>query len=251
MLRMAAEIRPASASLNRLGKQFRYAQAVALTRTAQFAHMDLRRDLSKVFDRPTPYTASSTYMQRATPVKLVAEVGFRGDPKRHYLTPQVHGGDRAVRGFEYHLRRAGLLYADEFVVPANGYPRDVYGNVPRKVYAAILADVRAHPDQLSWSTRDSRSKRGRRRNIGKRAVYFASRGPGMWYGRKQHLPRGIYERTRMAWGSSIRGVFMFVRKPSYKPRLPLLEIVVDNINLHLADETDKALRMALATARSA
>src|SRR5690606_9175761 len=89
MLRVRIESQPAMASLNRLEKQFRFAQAVALTRTAQFAQMDIRSKLPKLFDRPTPYTQNSTYVRRATPAKPVAEVGFRGNnPERHYLAPQ-------------------------------------------------------------------------------------------------------------------------------------------------------------------
>lgn len=245
MLSMKAEIRSAHADLNRLHKQFRFAQAVALTRTAQFAQMDIRSRLSKVFDRPTPFTTNSTYAKRATPAQLVAEVGFRGgDSGDHYLAPQVHGGDRRFGRFEERLRRAGVLGASEYLVPARGYPLDAYGNVPSKVRSVILADLQAHPDHWTRSTKESRAKRSRRKAHSRRAVYFATR-PG------SHLPLGIYERVSFGgWGSSVRAVFMFVRRPSYRVRLPLREIVVENINLHLAEETDKALSAALATART-
>jgi len=254
MLGMRIESQAALAGLNGLEKQFRFAQAVALTRTAQFAQMDLRSRLPKLFDRPTPFTVNSTYVKRATPGNPVAEVGFRGrNPEKHYLAPQVQGGSRDAKRFEYHLRRAGLLGPDEYVVPARGFVLDAFGNVPRKVYSAILSDLQAHPDPLSNSTRESRSKRARRKVHSKRAVYFVSRGRGLWFGRRQHLPAGIYERTYFGQlGSAIRGVFMFVRtKPTYKARLPLQEIVQDNINLHLEPETEKALQAALATARPA
>ncbi len=224
-------------------KQFRFAQAQALTKVAKFSQMDIRVAAAREFASPTPYTINSTYVRPATPSKPEASVGWKDSGRReHYLAAQVHGGHRIDKRFEFHLRRAGALSNDEFVVPAKGYPLDGFGSIPRKVYAAILADLQAHPDERTRSTAESRAKRTRRRKIGKRAIYFLAPRGGK-------LPRGIYERTWTAFGSAIRGVFMIVSRPSYRARLPMQQIVQQNISEHLEAQLHIALSAAVATAR--
>lgn len=239
-----AQISPALKSFEALEKQARFAQASALTSVARIAQGALKQEAQAVFDRPTRYTLNSTYIKAATPGRLVAEVGFRGHTASHphYLAAEVLGGARTVKRFEFWLRKYGVLGQNEYVVPANGFPLDVYGNMPRSVYAGILADLQAHPDEFSRSTPESRAKRGRRRQIAKRAIYFATK-PG------SRLPLGIYQRVRTAFGSTVRGVFMFVRLPRYRVRLPLLATVTRIYDQHIVREMDEALARALATAR--
>lgn len=237
-------ITPALRDLERLSKAANYGQAVALTRVAQLAQSEVIRETRRVFDRPTPFTLNSTFIKAATPGRLVATVGFKGSSAAHphYLAAEVTGGARSMKRFEALLRRAGVLGVNEYLVPAKGFPLDAFGNIPRNVYAAMLSDLRAHPDTLSRSTAASRAKRSRRRNIVKRAIYFAAR-PG------DGLPLGIYQRVRTHFGAAIRGVFMFVRAPSYKVRLPLLEIVTKIYDLHMVEELDRQLANAFATQR--
>jgi hypothetical protein len=226
-----------------LNRQFRFAQAATLTKVAKYGQMDLRSATSKAFSNPTPYTLNATFVRPATPSRLEATVGFRDLARsQHYLEPEVHGGTRHQKRFEFHLRNAGVLASGESVVPATGYPLDAYGNVPRKVYAAILADVQAHPDKYSWSTKESRAKRSRRKDVAKRAIYFAPPRGG-------RLPPGIYERVRTAWGSATRGVFMFVTTPRYRIRLPMRDIIQRTIDVHMEREFDLQFKNAQATAR--
>jgi hypothetical protein len=242
VIKGTAQIQAALNDLNRLDRHARYSQAIALTRVAQLAQYELLNQTRKVFDNPTPFTMNSTYVRPATPTRLVAEVGFKGgtETRPHYLAAQTVGGSRTIKRFEFWLRRYGVLGQDEYVVPAKGFPLDVYGNVPRGIITAILADVQAHPDLYARSTSESRAKRSRRKLIAKRAIYFATR-PG------SNLPLGIYQRTRTAFGSSVRGVFMFVRGPRYKVRLPLLDIVTMVYDRHMADEYSRQLNNAFAS----
>jgi hypothetical protein len=244
MLGAKVETAAALRDLNRLERHAKFAQAVALTRVAQYAQGDLIQGTRRAFDRPTAFTLNSTYVKPATPSRLMAEVGFKGgtESRPHYLAAEVTGGSRTVKRFEQLLKRAGMLGATEYIVPASGFPLDPYGNVSRSVYAAILSDLQAHPDEASRSTAGSRAKRSRRRQIVKRAVYFATK-PG------DGLPLGIYQRVRTGFGSAIRGVFMFVREPRYRARLPLLEIVTKAYDRHIVDELNRQLANAFASAR--
>lgn len=255
MFNITLKIDPALKSLQGLERKFAMAQAIAMTKTAKIAQENVKRAIGSAFDRATPFTMNSTYVRSATPSRLHAEVGFRnnlGNPERHYLVPQVHGGARNTRGFEAHLRRSGLLRPDQYVVPARGYPLDAYGNLPRRVYAAILSDVKAHPDYKAWSTTESKGKRRvRNRKVEGQRVYFASRGKGMWFGHRQHLPPGIYERMTRGFTGPTRGgangvrmVLAFVRKPAYRSRLPLAEIVQKAIDDNLEGEMAKQLNQS-------
>ena len=247
LIAAGVEIGAALKDLDRLDRQARYAQAIALTRVAQYAQGDVIQAVRRSFDRPTPYTVNSTFVKPATPNNLVAEVGFKDRgvvPTEHYLAPETVGGNRALKRFEFQLRRYGVLGAQEYVVPAKGFPLDAYGNISRGVYSAILADLQAHPDSRARSTPDSRARRSRKKLIAKRAVYFATR-PG------SNLPLGIYQRVKTGFGYAIRGVFMFVGVPRYKVKLPLLQIVTNTYDRHMVDEYNRQLNKAFSSQRAA
>lgn len=248
MIKIKVDTEAALRDLSRLDRHFRFAEAVALTQVAKLGQVELRKEAVQSFDRPTPFTLNSTYVKPATESNLVAEVGFKDRSlaqKDHYLSAEVHGGLRSLTGFEKLLRRKGVLGPTEYVVPARGFPLDAYGNVPKGVMTAILSDLQAHPDLFARSTRESRAKRSQRRKAAKRAVYFATI-PG------SNLPLGIYQRVNFGWGSSVRGVFMFVgfrsKQPTYRVRLPMQAILTATYNRHMPREMDEALRKALATA---
>lgn len=178
------------------------------------------------FDAPTPRTVNAVSYKKATRQDLFADVFLKGrddvegSPPARYLAPQATGGPREEKPFEHLLRQAGILGPDEYVVPARGFPLDAYGNVPGGIVTAILSDLQASSDPAARSTRASRAKRARRRNINKRGVYFES-SPKLSasQGRRQHLPRAIYQRTRFSSGSAIRMVFIIVQgPPSYRKR---------------------------------
>lgn len=205
-------------------KQFPFAAANA-TNDAMFdVREEWQRTIGSVFDRPTPLTLNAVLYKKATKQNIVADVFLRnevasGTPPSRYLERQVTGGARSQKPFEFHLRRAGILAADEFVVPARGFPLDAFGNVPKGIATAILSDLQANPDPLSNSNAASRGKRSRRKAIGKRAVYFLS-SPKLeaTQGRKSHLPRGIFQRTAFSRGSAVRMVFAIVSQPRYTKR---------------------------------
>ncbi len=183
---------------------------------AQFAEVEKIRG---VFDRPAPLTQRSPLYRRATADNLTAWVYIRdeasgGTAPAKYLMPQVMGGPRGAKRFEVALRAMGIMRSDEFAIPAIGYKRDQYGNVPGATIVRILSQLQAMERFAGFKANETAASRTRNIRAGK-ARYFVPQETGNRAERGiSRLPRGIYERS----GGSIRAVFVFVRQPSYRKR---------------------------------
>ncbi len=197
--------------LDATAKRIQRATVIGLTRTAVQVKAAIRAELPKVFDRPTPWTLNSLFV---APAKFAQEVpearvwikddtGGKGIAPTQYLLPEIEGGPRNWKRSERALQRAGFLGADEQIVPAAGATLDAWGNVQRGLIVQLLSYFAAFGEQgyranATDRSRARRAKRGRTEEgfVTIRGVeYFISRGPGMWYGRLQHLPRGIWARA--------------------------------------------------------
>lgn len=216
-----------------------------------------QQSIGQVFDRPTQLTLNAVLYTKATKQTLYGELYLRnearkGTPPSRYLLPQVKGGTREDKPFEYLLRKAGILGADEYVVPARGFPLDAYGNVPAGVVKTIISDLQATRfDASARSTPTSRRRRSRRKDVAKRAIYFES-APNLSasQGKRQHLPRAIYQRTSFALGSSIRMVFIIVKSaPSYSPRFDAIEIANKAFRESFPVRFKERLRQGVLTAK--
>lgn len=234
MFKLTIDDRALIANLSDLEKtQLPFATMLALN-DAMFAVRDeWIQQIGTVFDQPNALTRGAVFYRKATKQNLVADVylggssepGLRqnvgnGTNPSQYLLPQVQGGAREEKPFEHLLRQAGILGTDEFVVPARGFPLDAFGNVPASTVATILSDLSAQRDPAANATAASKAKRARRKDVGKRAVYFES-APGFSasQGRRQHLPRAIFQRTKFTSGSAIRMAFIIVKgAPRYRVR---------------------------------
>ena len=108
----------------RVEKQMRFAQAVALTKTGKIAGEDFTKSLDRVLDRPTPFTKRGVGLIKATKERQVATV-FVKDVQAGYLELQETGGTRRPK------KRA-------LVLPARGRINQ-YGNIPRGAVKAALA----------------------------------------------------------------------------------------------------------------
>ena len=242
--------------LNNLSqKQIPYATALALTRTAQDVKQAEYAEMQKVFDRPTPYTLQSLYLKPATKQNLESMVYFKdfagkGTPAKKFLPPEIHGGERRLKRFESALKRIGILPDGRYVTPGSACPLDAYGNIPGSFIVQILSYFRAFGEQGYRANitpkKKQKLKAGTKRNRG--YEYFVSYGKGTWSGR-QHLPPGIYKRTGFAWGSSVKPIFMFVRKPAYKPRFRFYELAKEITNKKFIPNLSLALHEAKETAR--
>ncbi len=99
-----SNIREWAESMNEFQReQVPFATALALTRTAEDAREEHRRLLPVVFDRPTRYTMNALRVTTSNKYTLKASVFFKDPPGRgrHYLMPQVEGGSRPHKRFEY------------------------------------------------------------------------------------------------------------------------------------------------------
>lgn len=125
-------------------QQLPYAGSVALNKTANAVLDAERGTMQGVFDNPTPFTLNSLRVKRATKSDLVAEVRFKDATSGNrsaekYLTPEVLGGNRRVKGIELLLRSRGLLDAGSYLVPASTAKLDANGNLMRSQYNQISA----------------------------------------------------------------------------------------------------------------
>lgn len=230
-------------------KQFPFAVSGALNDALFDARDAWRTNIASVFENPTALTMNAVLYKKATKENLVAELFLRdeatkGTPPSRYLLPEVKGGERQEKPFEFLLRNAGIIGNNEFVTPARGFPLDAFGNVPGGVLQAILSDLSAQRDVTANSTAESRRKRARKKNIGKRQVYFLNRA------KRGRLPRGIFERTATGFGGSIRMVLAIVEgAPGYRSRFHAFEIANRAFAASFPVRFAERLRQAVATAR--
>jgi hypothetical protein len=221
MIRAEANTDQFQRNLEALGKGLPGVMAKALNDTTRDAKVELERAILTVFDRPTPLTQRSVFARFANAQRLVAEVWLRdeaskGTPPVKYLGPEVRGGSRREKSLEVRLRRVGLLGSDEWLVPSRTLGKDAFGNVPAGISKKILSQLQAQFDVSS--NESARAKRSRNRQKTKRGGrYFAGRPGGKRY--------GIWERIETGFGSSVRPVFIAVRKPSYQKRFQVYDIV--------------------------
>lgn len=226
MIKIGSNISVVKKALRKMQTGQMSAYVSALNKTA-FDVRDMERyEMEKVFDRPTPYTLNSLYTQYARMSRPYAEVIVKKSASiYHYIKPEIHGGNRLKKRFEYMLTRIGILGSNELTVPAGGARFDQYGNVSRGQYVEILSQLQAF--YLAGSQQNETAN-SRKRNIAKhyKARYFVARkgesrvGGGSWKnGEKiQHLKSGIWARYKTAYGSSIRPVFFFVKSARYQKR---------------------------------
>ena len=207
-------------------KQIPFATALALTRTAKAVEKDVRVEMQRVFDNPTPYTIKGTYTKPAKKAKLFAEVGLKdaseagkGGNARDYLQPQIYGGKRKLKRSERSLRSRGHLSSSEMMVPGRGAKLNKYGNINKQQVVKAMSNVRGHFD----SQQDSKG-------AGK---YFWLPGQGIFFRR----------------GKQIKAFLVIARNIRYKKRFDFHKFAARRAGVHLPGEAQKAVQHALDTAR--
>ena len=202
--------------------QIPFATALALTRTADAARASIRQEMSRRFDRPTPFILASLFIEPATKTKLsanvfVKDVKFKADSGVR-IEPEFVGGRRRFKGYEALLRSIGLLAGDEQAVPGGGATLDQYGNISRAEVNQILAWFRAHPEGGTRKNLDDKSRdrmtKGTKKRYGQR-YYYQATGRG----------RGVYKAVSTGWGTAIKPMLMFVRRPRYQRRINMPEVI--------------------------
>lgn len=215
-------------------KQTQFAMAKTLTQMAYIAQGKIRKEMAAKFDRPTPFTLNSLFVQGATRDKLSAKVGLKNmmlpksaGPATETIGHQFVGGPRRFKRSEGAFRRIGMLRDGEIIVPGSSAELDAFGNIKRSFMVRLIAYFQAFGEQgYRANTTDkrrlkiaklSRSEEGYKTING--VVYFYSPGKGRANGKTSHLARGIWQRKGIH-GVLVSPVLLFV-----KPKKPYRQLV--------------------------
>ncbi len=247
-------------------RQLPFAIASALTKVATQARKEVKTQIPRIFDRPTPWIKDSVRYEITHKGEQQAKIFISDDPNKSgrspamTLQPQIVGGVRGMKPFERQLQRLGLR-ADQIVVPAAGCKLDQYGNMARGFLVQILAYLAAFGEEGYKANMTAQGRGKLETRLGKAAggaqvQYFVSRGKGQWQGggawrqgRSQHLPAGIWQRTRFARGSAVKPVLLFVRRAQYRARFDFPGMVIASVQRNFSAAFQQAWSDAIATAR--
>jgi hypothetical protein len=202
--------------------QFRFAVAQAMTNAAKAADSKIRNDMGRYIDRPTPFTAKSTYVTFANPNRLRAEVGFKqfatkGTPAGKYLSAMARGGDRSQKRSESILRGAGAIGSGQYITPLRGWQGDPYGNVPRGTMSMVLSQLKAYGGSLSYMNASGSARSQRKRATA--GQFFMSRSG-----------RAILYRSPDGGRDSTETAFMVLNDaPNHERRFPIVKLLNEEV----------------------
>jgi hypothetical protein len=244
-----ADFAGAIAALDGLSRQVPYATAVALNKTAEWVQTDIRREMRRVFDRPTPWVLNALrigpYANRGS---LTVRVGFKDrsvvDSSSDMLTPHIAGGGRKPKAMESRLRRIGVLPAGWNAVPGAGASFDSYGNMSRGQVSMILNYLGSYTE-AGFNTMQAKDRERKARGTkSKRGFVLFVAKPG----NKAGLMPGVYKKTSFTFGKAITPLLMFVNRVNYKPRLDFFGIAQRTVEKRFPQEFAAAIAKAKATA---
>lgn len=219
--------------INSLGKQARFATAVALTRTAQDVQRAVPAELDRDLDRPTDFTKRGTFVLAARKDRLESVVGFRQIQAR-YMQYQIEGGT-------YQPRAGGIK------LPGN-IQLNAFGNIPRGTIARLKAA--AKDGSLGAAVTKRLNIQGNRRKGAAPIQLFYGQPTGRGW---EKAPVGIWRRvppSTPGGKGKLIPVIVFENTPArYRRRFDFIglaeRIVATRFNAHFQNE----LRKAMASAR--
>lgn len=246
------------------GPKLREAQAKALTDTAFKVRGAMKDEFKSVFDRVTPYILKSVYVKPATPDNLVAIVeptyyGEKGADPQQVLRAQEQGGTRRDKRSEVALRRVGILPPGfQTTLPRSPFPGsdDGMGNIKGSFVVQLISYFQAFGEQgyraNMTNKRKANLKKGSAKQTGRR--YFVAYGKlrdgsretksGELDQRVRNLGPGIWAASGTG-SCNIQPVLMFVRTPTYKPRISLERIgKAADVDNYLASRMRYRIRQA-------
>jgi hypothetical protein len=258
-----------AAALRKAADQVPFALSVSLNAVAEKARMNVRSEMSSVFDRPTPWVLNSLRVKRATKQLPEAELAFKdknsAESSRSMIEPHVFAGSRRSKPMEGRLRAMGMLPQGYIAVPGEAAQMDGYGNMSKGQINQLLNVLGTYQEdgynKANSATRSRLAKGNVKRNTYGFAYFVSYAGAGraeltikngeavMTKGRKSHLAPGVYKRFSTGFGSSLKPILMFVKQANYKKRLDLFGVVQKTVDKEFALEFDKAFGAALATAK--
>lgn len=222
------------------GPQAKEAYAKALNDTGFQVRRHMQAALRDSFDRVTPWVERSPKVFKATADKLSVSIapttsstnapskgGKAGVDPQDVLQAQEFGGRRRDKRSEAALRRAGILPAGmQTAIPRDPFPGsdDGRGNLRGAFLQQLLSYLQAYSEVGYKANMTQKRMRGLHKGTAKQAGrrYFVSYGK--WRdGRSRHLAPGIWAASGTG-GADVRPVLMFVRTPTYRPRLSMERI---------------------------
>lgn len=218
--------------------QLPFATAKALTQTGQRVRDAIRATMQVGFDRPTPYTLNSVYLQPATKTNLTSTVSLKnwaskGAPPSVYLAPQVYGGERQPKNSEKIMRSAGVLPGGMFWVPGSGATMNNFGNMSVGQIVQVLSALKSFPEVGYLANRSKRLGARANKNA---ANFFVGKPAG------GKLPLGVYLRDSKG---GLKPIMIFVNDPHYSVRLPFGQIASTVYGTNFQTIFNQALRDAL------
>ena len=246
-----------------VAKQAKFAMAKTLTQLAYQAQGRIKGEMIARFDKPTPYTLNSLFVQPAKRDKLVSKVGLKNmmqaksaGPAAETIGHQFVGGARKFKRSEGAFRRIGMMRDGEIIVPGASAELDVFGNIKRGFMIKLIAYFQAFGEQgykanTTAKRRKSLAKVGRSEG-GYKTIngvsYFFSPGKGRADGKTNHLARGIWQRKGIH-GVDVSPVLLFVKAQPYRQRVDIGPIGVEVYNSAMPAMFRKNFEQAMASAR--
>jgi hypothetical protein len=225
------------AQLMSVAEQCTFATAVALTRTGQDVKAALRDEMSRVFDKPTPWTLNSMMLRPATKEVLRAKVWVKDVALAKWLLPEISGGSRSLKGFEKALISRGLMPSGCYAVPGAGAQLDSNGNMSPGQIMKLLSALGAAEIVSGFSA--NRTAASKKRRGAQLDQYFSIRTT------RGRLRPGIYQRFASTRGSSIKPVLIFVPRVAYRARLDFYgvtqQVASERFPAHLARASQEFL----------
>jgi hypothetical protein len=226
VLTIKADFKPARRFLSDIEKKaIPYAARAAVNEVGKKIKDAERREIDRVFDRPTPRTRNSVFFKPATKDNMTAFVWIKdqtGDtPPIRWLFPQITGTPRGWKAFEKSLQYVGAMPKGWYAMPGAGAPLDQYGNVPSGFLRQLLSQLRAQRTS-GFESRTGGMGPGfdakRRRTMMRQGFrLFALSKP------RGKLKPGVYSAD--LFGPNITPVLYFTSKrPQYRPRFPFYDV---------------------------
>ena len=226
-------------------RRFAATIATALTRTAAAMRQEMRSEvMPRVFERPTPYTLNSLFVQPATAQRLRALVEFKdeaavsqqGTPATKYLLPHVTGtsNPRWTR-LEEALSYVGGLKRGWHAVPGAGARLDAFGNISRGQIIQILSQLRV---QLVGGLTRNMSFDARKAARAQKAAggrFFA-----VPVDNKRGLQPGVYQREFV--GRNVTPVIVYVDGVRYRKRFDFYGELQRRAQPRLLVEVERSVR---------
>jgi hypothetical protein len=216
-----------------LGKQGRFAAAVALTKTAQDIQRAIPAELDRVLDRPTEFTKRGTYVKAARRDTLAAEVGFKRI-QASYMRYQIEGGLVQPR-------------AGGIKLPGN-IQLNAFGNIPRGTIARLKAAAKS--GDLSSAIAKRLNVNGNRRKGAAPIQLFYGKPEGKGW---EDAPVGIWRRVPPATpggkGKLIPVIVFEDTAARYRRRFDFAGLAQRTVREKFAGHFSTAIQTAIRTAR--